>query len=440
MTVKKKVGLILVLVFLAFGTFEFATQRFLVFPSFQLLQNENAIKDCKRVVQTIQREVHHINRLCLDWAAWDNTYDFIKSFSKDYTEANLVFSTFLGNNLNLIYFYDHMGKVVWGEAYDLNTEKKLIIKRFAPNEISQDDPLFNFDVEEKALADVFNSGIIKTDKGLMLVASRPIIKSNIEGPIRGTVVMGRFLDQGLIETLSTQTEVKFLIHPINIKDLTTKFNEILNQLTDKSKFVIDSKNSDFLSIYTAISDIQHKPIALIEAKVPMDIIQKGKSTVNYAMYSLFFAALIGLVSVTILIQLIVLKPLKLLTDHTLEVVKTSDFTKTLSMKRQDEIGDLATSFNTMTKNVSDTEEKQLLLIREKQNLIDELQDALEEIKTLKGFIPICASCKKIRDDDGYWNQIESYIEKHSQAVFSHSICPTCTEKTYGNEDWYKKIK
>ncbi len=436
MAVKKKVGLILVLVFLAFGTFEFVTQRFIIFPSFQLLQNENAIKDCKRVVQAIQREVHHINKLCFDWAAWDDTYNFIKSFSKDYTEANLLFSSFQGNNLNLIYFYDHMGKVVWGEVYDLNTKKKLLIKRFALNGIFKDDPLFNFDIGEKALVDVFNSGIIKTDKGLMLVASRPIITSNIEGPIRGTVVMGRFLDKGLKETLSTQTEVKFLIHPTNNKDLTTKFNEILNQLTDKSKFVIDSKSSDFLSIYTPLKNIKHKPIAFIEAIVAMDITQKGKTTVNYAMYSLFLAALIGLFSITILIQQIVLKPLKLLTDHTLEVVKTADFTKTISMKRQDEIGDLAISFNTMTKNVSDIGEKQIKLIKEKQNLIDELQEALEDVNTLSGLLPICAKCKKIRDDKGYWNSLEEYIEKHSDASFSHGICSECSDELYGNENWY----
>jgi sensor domain CHASE-containing protein len=440
MTIKKKVVLILIFVFLAFGILEFLTQRFLVYPSFQLLQNENALKDSKRVVQAIKREVHHINKLCFDWAAWDDTYDFIKSFSKNYIEANLVFSSFSGNKLNLIYFYDHMGKVVWGEVYDLNTEEKILIKRFAPNEISKDDPLLNFDVDGKALADVFNSGIIKTDKGLMIVASRPILTSGIKGPIRGAVVMGRFLDQGLIKTLSTQTEVKFLIHPINIKNLTTNFIEIFNQFTDKSKFVIDSKNSDFLSIYTSISDIKHKPIALIEAKVAMDITKKGKSTVSYAMYSIFLAAIIGLVTVTILIQQIVLKPLKILTNHTLEVVDTADFTKTLWMKRQDEIGNLATSFNTMTKKVSDIGEKQILLIREKQNLIDELQEALEEVKTLSGLLPICAHCKKIRDDKGYWNNLEGYIENHSYASFSHGMCPECSDDLYGDEAWYIRMK
>ena len=56
---------------------------------------------------------------------------------------------------------------------------------------------------------------------------------------------------------------------------------------------------------------------------------------------------------------------------------------------------------------------------------NQLQKAYNEVKTLKGMLPICAKCKKIRDDKGYWNQIESYIKKYSEAEFSHSICPEC---------------
>lgn len=68
--------------------------------------------------------------------------------------------------------------------------------------------------------------------------------------------------------------------------------------------------------------------------------------------------------------------------------------------------------------------------KERERLIDELQHALAEVKKLRGFLPICSSCKKIRDDKGYWNQIESYIRDHSEAEFTHSICPECTKKLY----------
>ncbi len=67
---------------------------------------------------------------------------------------------------------------------------------------------------------------------------------------------------------------------------------------------------------------------------------------------------------------------------------------------------------------------------EKESLIQELRQALQEVKVLSGFLPICASCKKIRDDKGYWNQLEEYISKHSQAEFSHGICPDCSKKLY----------
>jgi DNA-binding response OmpR family regulator len=66
--------------------------------------------------------------------------------------------------------------------------------------------------------------------------------------------------------------------------------------------------------------------------------------------------------------------------------------------------------------------------KEQQKLISELQAAIAEIKTLKGFIPICASCKKIRDDEGFWNQLEIYISEHTDARFSHGLCPDCYEK------------
>lgn len=67
---------------------------------------------------------------------------------------------------------------------------------------------------------------------------------------------------------------------------------------------------------------------------------------------------------------------------------------------------------------------------EREKLINELQEALANIKTLTGLLPICASCKKIRDDQGYWNQIESYIEEHSEVQFSHGLCPDCTRLLY----------
>ena len=82
-----------------------------------------------------------------------------------------------------------------------------------------------------------------------------------------------------------------------------------------------------------------------------------------------------------------------------------------------------------------TERKRMETEREK--LIVELQEALAQVKQLSGLLPICASCKKIRNDKGFWEQVETYITKHSQALFSHAICPDCGKKLY--PEYYDKI-
>ena len=77
--------------------------------------------------------------------------------------------------------------------------------------------------------------------------------------------------------------------------------------------------------------------------------------------------------------------------------------------------------------------QQEVIVKSHQELFDKntsLEKALAEVKTLSGFLPICASCKKIRDDQGYWQQIESYIGAHSQAEFTHGICPECAKRLY----------
>ena len=70
------------------------------------------------------------------------------------------------------------------------------------------------------------------------------------------------------------------------------------------------------------------------------------------------------------------------------------------------------------------------LEHEKEENIVKLKKALKEIKTLEELVPICSYCKKIRDDQGYWNDLETYLDEHTQATFSHGICPDCMMKHY----------
>ncbi len=84
------------------------------------------------------------------------------------------------------------------------------------------------------------------------------------------------------------------------------------------------------------------------------------------------------------------------------------------------------SYDGVVKDITDRK----LAEEERDKLIVELQEALAKVRHLSGLLPICASCKKIRNDEGFWEQVETYISEHSEALFSHAICPECGKKLY----------
>jgi len=101
------------------------------------------------------------------------------------------------------------------------------------------------------------------------------------------------------------------------------------------------------------------------------------------------------------------------------------------------------TFEKLIKNFRDLIQSQLELLYINTILGEKnksLSDYIDEIKTLRGIVPICTNCKKIRDDKGYWNEVEAYIQKYSDAEFSHSICPECSDELYGKDDWYIEMK
>jgi len=86
-------------------------------------------------------------------------------------------------------------------------------------------------------------------------------------------------------------------------------------------------------------------------------------------------------------------------------------------------------YTMLTRSIRYSIERKRALL-EKDQLIGQLRDTLADLKTLSGLLPICASCKQIRDDKGYWHQVEVYIQQHSSAVFTHGLCPKCAQKIY----------
>ena len=84
--------------------------------------------------------------------------------------------------------------------------------------------------------------------------------------------------------------------------------------------------------------------------------------------------------------------------------------------------------------------RSILYSIERQKLLVELEKRMNEIKTLRGIIPMCAWCRKIRDDEGYWSKVEEYLEKHTDAAFTHGMCEECAKKAEAERDKLKKSR
>ncbi len=347
MSLRSKVGIIVLCVFLIYGVVDFGIQRFIIFPSFLSLEHEEAIKDMKRIVHAIQGEINHLDSFCADWAAWDDTYEFIETGSEDFIRANLPMSTFTGNNLNLIYFVNKNGKVIWGNAYDLNTEKKIYLDGFSDGLFSKTNPLILYNKRKRPLADITISGIFISERGPMLIASRPILNSSDKGPERGSLIMARFFNDKIVQQLVDQTQVNFELISIKPVPLSEKNEDILKKLTDKSPYMIEKNDNDVLYIYTLFPDINNKSAILIKSKLPRKIAAKGTSTLYFAMESVLLSGLCVFILVLLILQFTVLNPITKLTNHAIEIGRTGNLSTLLSMRRNDEIGTLSKELDHM---------------------------------------------------------------------------------------------
>lgn len=171
--------------------------------------------------------------------------------------------------------------------------------------------------------------------------------------------------------------------------------------------------------------------------------------------TIFIVCLFIIAALSFLLQNIISKPILSLMQAVKKISREKDYTVRVQKQHGDEVGMLIDGFNDMiheiqyrdlhleqqvekrtaelqVANASLTEEMQerRLVELEREKLIAELKTALAEVRTLSGLLPICCSCKKIRDDGGYWRQIETYVADHSHAEFTHGICPECAKKLY----------
>ncbi len=378
MSIHIKIGILLFFAAVGIASGGIYAQHRITLPGFLSIERNEAIKNIQRVTAAIDNEIEQLCSTCRDWAFWDDTYDFIQSRDQTYIKSNLQIDTFEINRLNLIYFCDAQGRVVWGQMRETFTGPTLSTRQFPMNELPQTHPLLVRHLGEKDPKDI--KGIFMTAFGPMLVAALPILQSDLEGPSRGTLIMGRLLDTGLTETLIRQTRVDYKILVVTGETLTSDIRNILDRIDNDTPYLMEPVDEKQLQAHAVITDVAGNPGLLLTLSLPREISARGIETIRIGIYLIIIASIAFFILVFFSLKRLVASPLSRLTAHALAARRTGDYSVRFRLTRNDEIGILSREFDTLLSNIEQTTRK---LKQANQKLEQDIALRMETLTTLQ---------------------------------------------------------
>ncbi len=385
MTLKVRILLILSAVIALYTLLDFCIQRLVISPSYTELERSHGKRDMDRCVAALRREIRDLDVVTYDWASWDDMVAFVRNRNKDFIKSNLLLTTFVDNNLNAIYILNRAGEVVWGQVRDVKTGKELHLPQFPAKFFPKDNPL----IQQRSIHAGID-GIYMTARGPMLVASRPILTSNNQGPSRGTFIMGRFLGKSLIAKLVAQTRVDFHVTLLGQQASAAGGDgQMLSHIAAASLPRMVARNRHILQVSTVFPDIEGRPLLLLKADIKRTITAKGRATLQYALISVLWSGAIILIVLLLLLDRTVIRPIGILTRHSTSVRRSNDLSVRLGdLGLRDEIGILASEFDHMLEQLrhsrADLEERVAQRTAELAELNSRLQKEVEERKRAEG--------------------------------------------------------
>jgi len=286
--------LLFIVIFIASSvSINYSLRRWVILPGFIRLELEQADSEWHRVLDAIERETEHLTQLTTDWAQWDDSYRFIEDKNSDYITSNLTLASLQeASGINMVFFYDQQGRFVWGEVFDTAQGGTLDIAEFP----RASPPSHRFLLEHTSPSSGY-AGIVDSEAGALLIAAQPILTSQGEGPIAGTLVIGRFLNQSSLDQLALQTQVDFIARPVSLinRDSDRKTSEFSELHAGGARmYIIDDRA---LEVDGVLTGIDGQPALAIRLTIPRYVMAEGIKMAQLAVVSiqvsLFLICLIG---------------------------------------------------------------------------------------------------------------------------------------------------
>lgn len=367
------------------------------------LEKKQVQASVKRIESALKNRLNVLDVLTSDWAAWNDTYQFVVDENDTFLKSNVTTSTFIDANLDLILIANKEKKIVFSSSIN-NEERKLKTVSYDVLRYFSKDSIFlnHFTIKSSY------SCIIRTQDQPMLIASRPIITSDALGPIRGSLVMGRYLDKIEMDKMIGVTHESLMFFDLGKKKVSTKLNSVVKDI-DVNHSYVEVLNDKYVYGYFLSFDCFKDPFMLFRIKMKRTFFQQGKLNFYSFMFIFLGSCFVFAFIAIIILDRLVLSRLALLVKEVAKIGETSDFSARVSIDGADELSRCNMAINDM---------------------LAQLETALNDLNTLSGLLPICCHCKSIRDDKGYWSKLETFISKRSDAQFSHSLCPNCLKTLY----------
>lgn len=304
----------------------------ILLKSFVELEEQETRKGVTRTMNAVANELTDLDGKVSDWAFWDDTYLFIQDLNQNYVDLNLADSTFTNLRLNLIAFVNSSGQIVYGKTFDLANRTEMPLPQSMYEQLGAHSLLWNHtDTESKTV------GFVLLPEEPVLIASKPILTSQAEGPIKGALIFGRYLDSYEIEQLAQTVAINLTVNSLNSLQVPADFYFARSMLSDKTPILVSTLNANSIAGYALILDVLGNPAFVLRTDNPRDIYQQGLMTVNYFMYSVVGICVAFSASIFIMLRMGVLSPLSRLTRAIREMGESHSVPHLRSRLQTDEI-------------------------------------------------------------------------------------------------------
>jgi two-component system, NtrC family, sensor kinase len=331
--IRTKMILLLALLFAVLIVLEIVVQRQVLMPSFAELEREDAETSMKRIGYALDTNLESMALTAADWGNWADVYQFVQAPNLEFVNANVTPGAMKQLKANVMLIVDLNGNYVLSSARSLDTGELLDLDLAARRALPGDFPWRKNLGQSKPA-----QGLLRTNRGVMMIAAAPVLDGSGGGQPLGMVIMGRLLTPVQAQAIGAQAQASLAMlqdHPVAGPE------EIAE--TDGST-----------QVFKSFADLYGKPLMTLRVEIPRRITARGQGAVTYASLYLIGAAITVLLLLVVALNRIVLKPLALVTRHAVAVGEGSDLSARLNLPGRDEIALLAREFDHMVERVADS--------------------------------------------------------------------------------------